>query len=115
MQLTFNKISDKWYVVLPEWQGSFEDLEMVNGADDLLEALSIKLRSKTITFDIWTSKPGVPCGHLNKIGATHEGATYQVNNCMFYKGTAWLCNVTKFVFGGYHPQDIYFKVASNNK
>lgn len=115
MQLTFNKISDKWYVDLPEWEGEFDDLEMVAGADNLLEALSMKLHSKSITFDIWTAKPDVACGSLKKTEETLEGATYQVNDCMFYKGTAWLCNVTKFVFGGYHPHDIYFRVAQQAK
>lgn len=111
MQLTFNKISDKWYVNLPEWQGSFDDLEMVYGADDQLEVLSSKPNRKSITFEIWLANPNVPCGSLKKIEQTMEGATYQVNNCMFYNGTAWFCNVTKFVFGGYHPNSIYFKVV----
>lgn len=113
MQLTFNKISGKWYVDLPEWKGSFDDLEMVSGADDLLEVLSMQLNIPNITFDVWTSKPDVPCASMKKIEETFEGATYQVNNCMFYNGTAWLCNVTKFVFGGYHPIDIYFRVADS--
>lgn len=111
MQLTFNRISGKWYVDLPEWKGSFEDLEMVNGADDLLESLALKLHKGSITFDVWLSKPDTPCGTLKKIGQTLEGATYQVSNCMFYKGTAWLCNVTRFVFGGFHPDQIFFRVA----
>lgn len=112
MQLTFNKISSRWYIDLPEWEGSFDDLEMVAGADDLLEALSRKLHKNSITFEVWTSRPDVPCASMNLIEYTREGATYQVNNCMFYKGTAWLCNVTKFVFGGYHPRDIFFKVVN---
>lgn len=112
MQLKFNKISDKWYVDLPEWTGSFDDLEMVLGADTLLEALSLRLKRKSITFEIWTAKPDVPCGYMKKIDQTAEGATYQVSNCMYYNGTAWLCNVTKFVFGGYHPGSIYFRVVN---
>lgn len=111
MQLTFNKISGKWYVELPEWEGDFEDLEMVAGADDLLEALSWRLNRQSITFNIKLSRPDYPCGHMKKIDQTFEGATYDVHDCMYYNGTAWLCNVTKFVFGGYHPNDIYFNVA----
>lgn len=112
MQLTFNKISDKWYVDLPEWEGEFEDLEMVLGADTLLEALSMRLHRNSITFEIWTSKPDVPCGVMKMIDSTKDGATYQVSNCMYYNGTAWLCNVTKFVFGGFHPINIYFRVVN---
>lgn len=111
MELTFQKEKDnKWYVVLPEYPGNHEDLEMVLGADDLLEALSRVLHRTNITFRIWLSKPDVPAGNLMKISQDAGGATYQVNNCMYYKNTAWLCNVTKYVFGGYHPNSIYFKV-----
>ena len=114
MQLTFNKLSDnKWYIDLPEWEGDFADLEMVAGADDLLEILSQKLHRKSITFNVWTSKPDVPCASMTLIDNDCEGATYQVNNFMFYKGTAWLCNVARFVFGGIHPRYIFFKVANN--
>lgn len=112
MQLTFNKISGKWYVDLPDWQGDFEDLEMVLGADTLLEVLSKRLNRKSITFEIWLARPDVPCGLLKKIEQSSEGATYQVNNCMYYDGTAWLCNVTKSVFGGFHPIDIFFRVVN---
>lgn len=54
----------------------------------------------------------VPCVHIHKIEETLDGATYQVNGCLWYKGTAWLCNVTKFVFNGYHPKDLYFTVEN---
>lgn len=112
MELKFEKENDgKWYVVLPDWEGAHEDLEMVYGADDLLEVLSYQLHTKNITFEIWTSKPDVPSGLMTKIDQTLEGATYQVSNCMYYDGTAWLCNVTKFVFGGIHPNRIYFRVV----
>lgn len=115
MRLTFNKIAGRWYVDLPEWKGSFEDLEMVCGADDLLESLALRLHTRSITFEVWTSKPDIPCGIFSKIDQTLDGATYQIFNCMFYKGTAWLCNVTKFVFGGFHPNQIFFKVVNNKK
>jgi len=114
MQLTFNKISNRWYVDLPTWEGNFDDLEMVGGADALLEILANKLNKESITFDIWTSNPGIPCGKMNKIDQTLEGATYQVSNCLYYDSTAWLCNVTKHVFGGFHPGTIYFRVEPSS-
>lgn len=110
MELTFTKIDERWYVELPEWEGSFDDLEMVNGADTLLEILSQRLGRNSLTFEIWLYEPDTPCGMLRKIMQDWDGATYQVENCMYYDGTAWLCNVTKFVFGGYHPDTIYFRV-----
>jgi len=111
MQLAFNKISNRWYVDLPDWEGDFDDLEMVAGADDMLDVLSQGVR-ECVTLNIWTSKPDEPCIHIHKIEETLDGATYQVNNCLWYKGTAWLCNVTKFVFAGRHPHDLYFTVEN---
>ena len=38
--LKFNKEeNDRWYIDLPEWGGSHSNLEMVAGADDLLDFL----------------------------------------------------------------------------
>lgn len=108
--LSFQKINNKWYVVLPDWSGDFEDLEMVNGADDLLEALSQRLKKNLLTMNVWLAKPDIPCAHLKKIHQDKNGATYQVEHCLFYDNVIWLCNVTRFVFGD-HPNSIYFKIA----
>ena len=41
MELTFEKWEDgRWFVVLPEYDGDQEDLEMVDGADALLDYLT---------------------------------------------------------------------------
>jgi hypothetical protein len=37
---TFNKYQERWYVDLPEWDGPQDDLEMVMGADTLLDIIS---------------------------------------------------------------------------
>ena len=40
--LKFEKENDgKWYIILPEWEGAHNELEMVAGADTLLEKLSL--------------------------------------------------------------------------
>ena len=41
MELTFEKWEDgRWFVVLPDYDGDQEDLEMVDGADAFLEYLT---------------------------------------------------------------------------
>lgn len=41
MELTFEKWENgQWFVVLPEYDGDQEDLEMVDGADKLLDFLT---------------------------------------------------------------------------
>lgn len=113
MTLRFYKFENIWYIDLPEWEGAVEDLEMVNGADTFLEIYSRKLNSKLLTFEIWTEKPDVPCAFVTKTDQDHEGATYQVHNSKLYDGSIWLCNVTKFVFGGNHPNSIYLRIIPN--
>lgn len=108
--LEFTKIGNKWYVVLDNWKGPFEDLEMVNGADTFLEVLASKIRKDRVVMKVWTQKPDEPCGKLCMIHSDNDGATYQVENCLFYTSTIWLCNVTKFVFDGSHPGTIFFKL-----
>ncbi len=108
--LEFKKVCNKWYVVLDNWKGSFEDLEMVNGADTFLEVLANKTKKDRVVMKVWTQKPDEPCGKLRMIHSDNDGATYQVENCLFYTSTIWLCNVTKFVFDGSHPGTIFFKL-----
>ena len=36
----YKEKSSRWYIDLPEWEGEKEDLEMVLGADDLLNILA---------------------------------------------------------------------------
>ena len=41
MELTFEKWEDgRWFVVLPDYDGPQEDLEMVDGADKFLDVLT---------------------------------------------------------------------------
>ena len=109
--LTFKKLASKWFVELDDWDGDINDLEMVNGADLLLEIFAQKLKTDKLTMKVWTQKPDEPCGKLQMIHHDQDGATYQVEHCAFYNSTVWLCNVTKFVFDGSHPGTIYFKIA----
>ncbi len=41
MELLFEKEeNNNWYVVLPEWEGSKEELQMVSGADTMLDIIA---------------------------------------------------------------------------
>ena len=104
-ELSFYKELDgKWYIDLPDWEGSKEDLEMVFGADDILDHLSngknnIKIKISEDYFD-----------NSNKIEFIRLAT--EVNDGAFYdaNGTEiWLCDVTKFVFG-YFPKVVYFSI-----
>ena len=107
--LRFNREKEgRWYVDLPEWEGEKADLEMVSGADSMLEMMSEN--NEFVDFVISTEK-FEGCDRLKFIREANEvnnGAIYSMD---YYKGTyinlnMWLCDVTKFVFGDF-PESLY--------
>jgi hypothetical protein len=105
-KMTFNKEDNRWYIYLPEWEGNKADLEMVAGADKMLDHLSSN--SDTITVEI-SEEPLENCVKLKKLNHLHGGANYKVYNCPGVD-RAWLCKVTKFVYGGYMPNYLFIKL-----
>lgn len=101
--------NNRWYVDFPNWPLSHDHLEMVAGADDLLDILNdgsdhVKLMVSTKEME--------RCIVLNKekSGLT-KGAFYTVETRLrdwAPKKKLWLCPVTLTVLGHY-PQKIYFK------
>lgn len=104
-KLKFEKDPDgRWYVVLPEWTGDRAALEMVSGADTLLDILSsgydtVKLFVDTHSFDDAKS--------LNLLESSDHSGTYSYKDGDLDM-TVWLCPVTEFVFGEI-PERIYFR------
>jgi hypothetical protein len=102
-KLTFIKLSNRWFVDIP-WDGMLEDLEMVNGADIFLEAISFD--NKIVNIDIYTT-PMDNYVQINKVQEDEFGAYYKINT-FEYKGEIWLCNVTKHLFNEF-PQSFWIK------
>ena len=114
MNLKFYRNEDnRWYVDLPEWEGSKDDLEMVSGADSLLDIIS------------WNYFDGLDYVMINVTETENEsrvsyklvldtildaGAIYYVHNQYLEPFEIWLCDVTKFVFNGEFPKIIYFEI-----
>jgi hypothetical protein len=103
--LTFNKEDKKWYIYLPEWEGDKAELEMVAGADRLLDVLSGD--KDTVTIEV-SEEPLEDAIKLKKLHHLYGGADYKVENCPGVD-RAWLCKVTKFVYGGYMPNRLFIK------
>lgn len=110
--LSFKKESDgRWYVDLPEWTGDHADLEMVAGADVLLNYLT--LDDETVRLAV----SEVPFSRADKLILVREalelenGAIYKVSTLSgvpMENMEVWLCDVTKFVLGRF-PVVIYFE------
>ena len=102
----FNKEDGRWYIDLPHWEGPKGALEMVGGADTLLDHLSNN--GDTVLLRLSTEDT-CPEGYqtLKRIVKTPP------NGCLYHLGIkpVWLCDVTKFVFAGIFPKRIHFNVV----
>lgn len=101
---------NRWYIDLPEWEGPIDALEMVAGADSLLDVLAENENEVKLTLSL---EPFEGCETLEKINDTPEygGANYllkKYKEIEFEFFPIWLCSVTEFVFGSL-PKLIYFK------
>lgn len=106
----FEKEYNRWYVVLPEWTEGKDDLEMVLGADTMLDILS----QGENEIDVCISLEPFD-GYRFKLDFDFEdggGAWYHLQNSenfdFKYDFDVWLCKVTIFVFGSL-PKNIYVK------
>jgi hypothetical protein len=114
-----------WYIDLPEFLeaglGNKNNLLMVDGADTLLDILSLHSNSVMVEFG---NEPFQDYTHkLNKliIGMNKQlldnighapvdyGAYYTVEQLDNHQ--LWLCPVTEYVFGGGYPENIYLRVV----
>jgi hypothetical protein len=102
----YKEKSEKWYADIPEWTGRKSALEMVSGADTLLDIIS---DGKNEVFMYFTEEEhdGADC-LIFKRKTFFNGATYKIYS---FEGKeinlkVWLCNVTKFIFGKF-PKKIF--------
>lgn len=106
----YKESTHRWYVDLPEWTGDKSELEMVSGADDMLNYMSdgeneVLLSVSVLPFD--GSDKLIFLEEANELG---NGAYYKLP---IYRGIQidlimWLCNVTKFIFADKFPPILYF-------
>ena len=80
MRLEFEKEEDgKWYAVIPEWPYDHEELEMVDGADDLLDCLTQD--GRMVTLDVETDEPSTgDYATFTLIDHDDYGGTYVTDN-----------------------------------
>jgi hypothetical protein len=112
----FYKDEQGWFVDLPDSGFSKMELQMVMGADDFCEILAqgennVYLNLSTTPFDGCELLEFIEFGRLEgpEMG---EGAWYMLKSYLGqpFNMKMWLCDVTKYVFGGdYFPKNIYFK------
>lgn len=101
--------SGRWYAVLNDYKGSKDDLEMVEGADTMLDIIA---QGETeVNLIVSTYKPDYNnYTTLTLIEETPSigGGKYLVDKLLNieYNMIIWLCDVTRFVFKEL-PKTIY--------
>lgn len=97
----------RWYIDIPTWTESKDELEMVSGADTFLDILAQGENKINLSF---SDKNIADSIILTKIQDTTEigGAIYnlQLYCGIEYNLQIWLCGVTEWIFG-YMPNTIY--------
>jgi len=105
--LKFAREGKKWYIVLPEWRGRKAALQMISGADTLLNYIA-EGKLEVVLYVDEEDFDGAECMTLIEKcfwnGAFYRIETYK-NNELNLK--LWLCDVTKVVLGEF-PEKIYF-------
>ena len=97
--------NDKWYVDFPNWPLSHDNLEMVAGADDLLDILNDDTDHVRVEVKLKQAE-GI---QLTKVhSALTKGAFYTVDGVRGWENPytirrkqLWLCPVTLTVLGHY--------------
>ena len=116
--LSFYKKRTCWYAEVP--QHTEDQNLMVSGADVMCELMADGHKRVTIKF-MYGNTHSLEIGkksiiHLSKIQQSNYGATYTLESQSVEKlpETAWLCNVTRTVCGGSHPDHIYVQEITPN-
>jgi hypothetical protein len=107
MKYRFYKEGTRWYVDLPQFikeGGDKADLEMVLGADELLDELS----NGNDSVEISISEKEISCRAELTLLKKHEDGDGADYFCKTEKRTfeLWLCAVMIYVFGKY-PDKVY--------
>lgn len=106
----YKELSGLWYVDLPDWTGSKDDLLMVSGADTFLDMLAEGENEVHLSISEFPFNGADELVFQDKAHDIGNGAYYIIPK---YRGIelrheAWLCDVMLHVFDGRFPERIYF-------
>jgi hypothetical protein len=101
----FEREGNRWFIVLPEWEGIKDDLEMVCGADTMLDIVAQGENTAFMTISETVIEN--PTFILRYKEDQLEGGLYSLTSEL-HEFDVWLCHVTKFVYG-YLPETLYCK------
>lgn len=100
----------RWYIDLPGWTGSKAELEMVEGADTMLDYVGQGNRCVELLLSETPFENASVLKLTKDLSDDIGGGMYLLEsyNSEFLNQEMWLCEVTQYVFG-HLPPAIYFK------
>lgn len=114
-RLRFYKETDgRWYVDLPDWSGSKHALEMVAGADTMLDIMSEGGNEVVLNVSESHFENSDVVKFVMSAVDIGEGAYYRIEK---YRGIEiglemWLCDVMLHVFNDRFPERLYISTAN---
>jgi hypothetical protein len=105
----YKESSGRWFVDLPEWKAAKWHLEMVEGADYVLDSFKSEHRNDVTLYVSLEHFDGAEVLEKSFDDPQGDGADYRYwdtnTKAMM---TVWLCGVTEWYYG-YMPDKIYFR------
>ena len=103
----------KWFIDIPEWTKDIAELQMVLGADDMLDVASGNTSECFLKISDEPFEGADEATLIENLQDSIGGGNYLMEN---FKGTTvnqqmWLCEVTEYVFG-YLPKAIYVAITA---
>lgn len=104
----YKEIDNRWYADIPEWTGEKWELEMVQGADTMLEiyAQGQNEVNLIVSKEYFENSEDLVFEAMEDGGAWYSINT--LNSIPYPNFEIWLCHVTLFVFDEF-PKIIYIK------
>ncbi|MBW8683853.1 DUF6717 family protein [Chitinophaga rhizophila] len=106
---------NKWYIDLPGWTDDIAALEMVLGADTMLDKVSGYTNECYLELSDEPFEGADPIRLIENLQQSIGGGNYLME---YFKGQPvnqemWLCEVTEYVFAGL-PEVIYADIAHHH-
>ncbi|QHS62905.1 DUF6717 family protein [Chitinophaga agri] len=106
---------NRWYIDLPEWQDDIAALEMVLGADTMLDKVSGYTDECLVEMSDAPFEGADIIRLIENLQQSIGGGNYLMET---FRGTPvnqemWLCEVTEYVFASL-PEQIYVNVIQSN-
>ena len=97
--------ANRWYIDLPDWTGSIAELEMVEGADTMLDMVSNNTNECYLTLSDGPFEGADEITLVTDLIDSIGGGDYYMET---YKGkpvqqNIWLCSVTNQIFNDLPP------------